>query len=997
MPEGIGESENKAREQAQKNLYEQVLQNTKMAMLGQTIIRDSAEDELSMQVYADNSGYGYLNGRERKHMEPEIFAVSHYAEARFRNTLTVEQAKVYKNALVVYYRSLAENDALKNGPEEEERRLAQIKLDMLMNGWTPEDMVLVDVLFAKTGVRSENVRAQAEKCLEELRKIKVERVSDRARAYEPISALLEEVEKTDHFGAMFLDAQARNAFERPVLPVEYPLDEEYQRDLNDMLATVLQGETEVAGASGYLRARAEERGRNEKAQMQTRLKDDYVMPLTSAKGDEKYKTNNAQVPAWRGGISNRTAASKVFGDAAYDLIDEARKGSAQKRTVKLHHSRGNRQLMQGDHVLELDFAGTAFFQTRRDHHGLDGWNEPSYEGAGNPRLENLLRQEYGELVPGYEHIREKKTKVTLENGEEKIKSRFTVAGPNTSNTNEYAINKMRSFGATTIIDYVKPLLEDYKKMLAEGADPASLPPIHVNLTGHSRGAVTAAESLLLADQALKNDPDVADLLDYVHYDLILRDPVPGYGNRTEHAEVDLSGVKNLNCSVFYALSQEYYDWAFRPQIIKGADRIVTSAMSHSTYLDSTDLSQMAVEKDGMAHRRGVYDAETGEFYRGSGLSELPEGFFFMDDNQNLIRIDSLSQVMKLSDTMFAGKLNFGRQPQREAVIKKAMANWLATHDLKVSYFDEGQRGHIKDRTDKAAAEIYASKDPRVQKIRDAILVARELEEGANRGSKEDYGIAMKGIADACKEYMKEAAFPSNDEKLHAIVSDLLAGAQREVNYTKHGLDRLPGLEKEGVLERRLELDQQRMLAAGRVKGAVITVSTEAKELLARLGNVKHAKNDRAYDELKEALEQAARLDGKTTYNKAMEMIAKLGAAAAAYSSTRRSETFKGEKKAGKKTTGELAAQLVRTNLKELIEAGNDILYKDAGIDDLLSRAGKTVAHYQSAVRELELASLEKMKPQAPKPKAAMEGTEIKKAQPTSLKKLEEKNGYERKL
>ena len=152
------------------------------------------------------------------------------------------------------------------------------------------------------------IDAASNRGIDEIRKIKIEHVSDRAKAHASVQDLIEEMEKNNPFGSMILDGCARNAFERPILPVEYPQDEAYQQMLNDMMVTNLQGEEEVAGANAYLRDRAEERRKNEQAQMQTRLKDDYVMPVTSEKGDNNYKANLAQVPAWRGGISNRAAA-----------------------------------------------------------------------------------------------------------------------------------------------------------------------------------------------------------------------------------------------------------------------------------------------------------------------------------------------------------------------------------------------------------------------------------------------------------------------------------------------------------------------------------------------------------------------------------------------------------------------------------------------------------------------------------------------------------------
>ena len=73
-------------------------------------------------------------------------------------------------------------------------------------------------------------------------------------------------------------------------------------------------------------------------------------------------------------MSVRDAIKAVFGmhNDPYRKIDALLKSSSQKeRTVDSHHSRGTAQLLSGENVLEIDFAGSGFAAPRKMARGFN--------------------------------------------------------------------------------------------------------------------------------------------------------------------------------------------------------------------------------------------------------------------------------------------------------------------------------------------------------------------------------------------------------------------------------------------------------------------------------------------------------------------------------------------------------------------------------------------------------------------------------------------------
>ncbi|MBR4200547.1 MAG: hypothetical protein IKQ91_04625 [Oscillospiraceae bacterium] len=128
-------------------------------------------------------------------------------------------------------------------------------------------------------------------------------------------------------------------------------------------------------------------------------------------------------------------------------------------------------------------------------------------------------------------------------------------------------------------------------------------PIHINVTGHSRGGVTASETVIRICDWLNEQPEYKDFAKKVQFDLILLDPVPGS---------DVTDSRRRN-----------------PDFRKYPNVNVTS------------------------------------YYRGSGISELPDGVYLSDEKRNLIRVTRYSQVDQIINLVNQSSLKYSKRKERE--------------------------------------------------------------------------------------------------------------------------------------------------------------------------------------------------------------------------------------------------------------------------------------------------------------------------------------------
>ena len=689
----------------------------------------------------------------------------------------------------------------------------------------------------------------------------------------------------------------------------------------------------------------------------------YVMPNTRPEQDESYTPNK---PQKKHGItkSNRQIAKEVFGADVYDAIDEARKGTEDERVVELHNSLGTRQITQGEPVLEIDFAGSTYARPRKDYKGIveKAWDE----GKDDKQLSDELDSVYGKLVDEERHVREKITEYEIPNPDlvpgapadpsvpqtvTMSKKRISIAGPGTFNLSHgdaNSVEKNKEYISGEIREYLTQQLRAYKAKLAENPD-ADLKDIHINITGHSRGAVAAGETVLMTDEWLKNSEEFKDLIKYVKYDLIQYDPVPGLGDRTEHGKLDLSNVSGLNSTVVYSMSTEYMDGMFKPQEVSGTNRIIFGVMAHAVNLGFYDGSQ-----PDKLHKVGYYDAATGEVYRGSGLSEIPDGVYFTDEHYNLIKLDSFAQVNKLADAAFEG--NEGRQEQRLSVLKNAIKDWFVNHDLETTFTAEEEIPVSEKRLDDLKRQADKTRDYRLQGIvNDIDRFQRTSDTGDIEKAKED----LLTLRDSCRRFMKSVTLPASpeDEKKLDMAAEILTIAQKQRNYLiREQVDAQPQVERTGSAERQLNRDEGRIAKEGLAKGAILEAAAQSKEYLSRLEATQTGsrRSAESYDKLHAALEKVSKLSGKSTLREAQEAFSELEKAGKEYEkSPDKWYRLRRQNRKERIAVSQLASGLAGKSAARFGELTREIAAKDRPIDDLMNRRGDRIMESKGKILSLK--------------------------------------------
>lgn len=692
----------------------------------------------------------------------------------------------------------------------------------LANGWTPTDIFLLSQLYElvdKTTVG--NDRKMGLNILHFLSEIQLQTVEERLTVLRDIA----DFSKTIH------NREEKIKFERLLnaslninpLPTEYATDENFAEffkkngylNPNQQMRHGSPSENYLdllSSATMYM-------GLSDNKKQRVRGKKDYVM---SKLKEDEMEHFNITTGHTHNHItkSNRNALKEVFGDEIYDDIDEMHRGDVNDRTVKIYHSLGNKYLQKGEEVLEIDFAGSGFKEARREYNGQHG--KKFSDGTRN--TQDAITMQYGDLVlkPGskktYSHLRAKNTYVDLKNGKKMTKTRYSIAGPTPDlifkpgalNVGEYSIENTRVYGKNFAAKFLTPLFQKAANELKTAED---MKDIHIHVTGHSRGAVASSESVKLMNKWVEEyentHPECKGYSDRVKYKQILRDPVPGIFTKWFHGSVDLRSVKNLDTTLFCSMAQEHYDINFPLQNVRGAQRIIIGTTDHGMELGSTDSSQVLQKGDGKAHLAGFYDSETGEYFRGSGLTEIPDGVYIADDNYNLIRITSYSQLAKVIDAVYAGNSKQGRVD----TIHKMVRNWFLDNELKMSFVDEDAYENAKIKNQDVVDKIMVHNNSRLDNIKAAI---NDLNEYKNQmiQSEEELIAHNNRIIKACREYMKKTSIPtSRTDSTYRMdmVSDLLSFCMRENNQYKAELAKIKG-EPENELDAKIRKQRQRMEA-----------------------------------------------------------------------------------------------------------------------------------------------------------------------------------------
>lgn len=409
------------------------------------------------------------------------------------------------------------------------------------------------------------------------------------------------------------------------------------------------------------------------------------------------------------------------------------------------------------------------------------------QGSQRTRLDELFEQKYGkpataEGLKGKKYIYVKESGSSMDAGIQTTahRTRYSMPGPlgtvmgmmpGIRNRGDYNIESLSGYILAAGKDYLTKIFNEWDQMEkgpreADGGmagaalDPEGalmnagaggarqdFQPVTVMLRGHSRGGVAVSHGAMRIKHWIhENYPQYEN---YVNFEMVQMDPVPGYGsdhgakrniNLEEETRPEIQeemakrGMRSLgssaNTTVVYSLHTDYNHF-FSPQIVDGAKRIILTAAEHSVNLDKVDESQKKYDNN-KAHRQGYVDLESGEVYRNSGLSELPEGVYIADENNRLIKIPSLEVGRKIIGEVL-GKTS-GQEGRHER-IDEVMDHWFKAHPMEKAKAHEAMRERTSvreleasERTGNLNGRTYSDSGHQVSRE-----ASRQQEAGRNRG------------------------------------------------------------------------------------------------------------------------------------------------------------------------------------------------------------------------------------------------------------------------
>lgn len=633
----------------------------------------------------------------------------------------------------------------------------------------------------------------------------------------------------------------------------------------------------------------------------------YIPEIEDAlQAESREHFNAGMLHSFFGGINKKPVAvvREAFGEAVYDDIYEMNRGSAKDRTVRLHHSQGTKYQKAGYDVLEMDFAGSGGQDVYRAHKGRRGRINLKDKTAAQ------ILEDYGTKAPKpdgkgeFDYIWKKERSMELPGNQSAQKIRYTFPGPTPGwlvfsglpNVGEYSIQNCSDYARFYGEQF---LTERFDKWL-KGEDPR---PIHIALSGHSRGAVSVGLSAKKIDEwiteYINTHPGAEKFKDFVNYDLIFRDPVPGIGTNLSVGDCDLRNIPIVNATVFCSLGIQGPETVFPLQHVRGAKKLILNMEPHQMDVDQTDDSQRSlIGNDGAGHMVSYYDAETGEMHRGSGMSELPDGIYVADEKHRLIRMTSYSQVQDFYQTALPkGSL----QTNRTAIIHEMVRDWFCENELQMSFPDEQTRSAEANKNEYAQRNLMKSDDAQLDPVKREIEELRRLKQQSASG--QELLQQNKNLIEACRTYMKGVSMPpkGRNAELMGLVGDTLSFTMRENNQLKKELnlvkagdpqaildakikahkDRLE--KKEGYLERKQALAEKRLGQEERVLDMMKNAKGKCETWLKKLDQTKSWKsNSSSYDKMHKMLEEGTKLSPRTTLNQMTDFLNRFTKASGSY-------------------------------------------------------------------------------------------------------------------
>ncbi len=385
----------------------------------------------------------------------------------------------------------------------------------------------------------------------------------------------------------------------------------------------------------------------------------------SRENNTRYITGSQKVKSIRDAI--KEVMPNAYGEMDNALMSNRKE---DEKEFELVHSEGSKYIDQGHNVIEFDVAGSGFDQFRKEHEGIHGMVKDD-KGNMYEALQNKM-DDKGYLWKGEKSYQKEY------NGEQVTcnKTRYSLAGPwmlNNNKLSDYSIQatrkRIRDIGASML----ERTFSEWRRKEEEGKK-VIYQPVDIMLRGHSRGGVAASHgAMMLKYWVQQNYPEY---MEYVHFDLIQYDPVPGYdvefmeGKSDAMERFDVKNYQGINkgsftidgekmvpledisgTTVIYSMVNQddaKHKMLFSPQEVLHARRLILMPFTHDIGLDLRHIDTSQVnEGNDKAHAMAFYDEKSKKVYRSSGLNELDDGVYVVDENHVMVKVDSLAQLKNI--------------------------------------------------------------------------------------------------------------------------------------------------------------------------------------------------------------------------------------------------------------------------------------------------------------------------------------------------------------
>ena len=691
-----------------------------------------------------------------------------------------------------------------NKENDTEFKLCRFLIKALNNGWLTSDIrFLINIFDVIHRCQGEILKSKGMDILDQIMLKKIDTVEKRFTMLDIIS---EYFKSNTFLGISELIVNSFWGSATKVLPIfreEYPEDTHF-----DDFSADVEG-IRIAGFQYLPNENAYKKNLEKKRRAEAKEKTTYVRREITRQeiinNELGHFAQNKALEHNRIIKTHKQVICEVFGEEVYDEIDEMSIGSHEDRTVPIFHSQGTKLAREGHEVIEMYFAGSGSTDVPNYHKGR------SWEIDLTGLSDEEIREKYGEKVRKsetkyFDYIYKQDKLITTNNNTQVRKVKYTFGGPNPSfygifNLGDYSIESSRE----NALRFVKEILEPRFNNWLNGSEQKHA--IYIVNFGHSRGAVSAEQSIEYINNWItkyindhRNNPRAEDLKDYIHYDLRAVDSVPGAVTNLRLGTGHLKGIPNVEATAICSMGQEHTDILFPLQYLQGVKRIILTNTDHFTNVDSVDASQENIFDDGLKHAGAYYDAETGEMYRRSGINQMPEGVYVSDEDRNLVRVTSFSQMSSLFKS-YCGTA----KPQRIRYknILKMVRDWFVDNDLKMSFIDETTRVAETKINLITENRILNSPNTRLNRIKNELrtLIQMRREDASKSQLIEQQEILIR----ECRQYMLKTTLPpKSDDSSYRInlVSDLLSYTMRERNTLAKELS------AEFNLNRRFELDEK---------------------------------------------------------------------------------------------------------------------------------------------------------------------------------------------